>query len=468
MDPCAALRNSDIWHLILPLVDRKTRSALVQTCHSLNHEAAPYLLGHVVLQELDSEKLSSFVRFIAPRDDEEESAYRLRSLRGLSLGIDHTPLSLDALLALFIRLQQHATNLTRLQVTVLHAATQLSGVDSAARLGSGIGSLRYLTDLELNFHQALPYREAIQTMHSRLMTLRLGSNGQFVDLIPLLRHSRDTLETLDAPISFAPFVELSFPHMRDLTIECPGIISTAHLVKTFPSLQVLRIASYGDTAAESRLPENPFPLLRIFHGSLYELYGLGIRHRLNNLKLRVRGLMDLDRLRMVLSETSPSRLELAIGPRAARGSLENPAFVAMFSEGVVPRLRNLVLDITWGAEDEDTDINAIEVNLYFDVCPLCIDPSPRLDTCQAALKTIVWNLPLKTLKIVLQLQELRYYSEENWNIALAQDIDGWEADALADHLLDCQPSLISVSVDIASDPYTPNKATMWRPRARGG
>ena len=174
MDPCAALRNSDIWHLILSLVDRKTRSALVQTCRSLNHEAAPYLLGHVVLQELGSEKLSSFVRFIAPRDDDEESAYRLRSLRGLSLEIDHTPLSLDALLALFIRLQQHATNLTRLQVTVLHAATQLSGVDSAARLGSGIGSLRYLTDLELNFHQALPYREAIQTMHSRLMTLRLG------------------------------------------------------------------------------------------------------------------------------------------------------------------------------------------------------------------------------------------------------------------------------------------------------
>ncbi|KAI0700034.1 hypothetical protein C8T65DRAFT_289842 [Cerioporus squamosus] len=286
-----ALRNSDVWHLILSIVNRKTRLTLTKTCHSLNQLAAPYLLGDVVLQGLGPRKLESFLKFIAPRGDDEESAYRLRSLRGLSLEIAHPPPSIDVLLSLFTRLQQHAINLTRLRVSVTDMAAALFNPE-APRLGEGIASLQYIRDLDLDFPLVMLYYDILHTMRSRLVSVKLSPRAQPINPIPLLLHSQETLERLDTSLPWLGDGPC-FPHVRDLTIECLAMPSTAHLVGTFPNLQALRVSSRTESTETSRWHEDSFPSLGLFHASLHEIYILGIRHRLNSLKIHMRHSLDV-------------------------------------------------------------------------------------------------------------------------------------------------------------------------------
>lgn len=79
------------------------------------------------------------------------------------------------------------------------------------------------------------------------------------------------------------------------------------------------------------------------------------------------------------------------------------------------------------------------------------------------MEIIMESLPIKTLKLMFQCEDLRLNCENDSE--LGDDLDFWEADELADRLIDCQPSLMSVSVDIAVDRYTPNEATRTRPFA---
>ncbi|RDX50251.1 hypothetical protein OH76DRAFT_1402711 [Lentinus brumalis] len=434
-----ALRNSDVWHLILSVVDRKTRLALVQTCHILNQQAAPYLLGDVVLQGLGPRKLSSFLQFIAPRDDDEQSAYRLRSLRGLSLQIVNLPPSIDALLALFARLQQHGTDLTRLRISVSDMATTPLNTETP-RLGEAIASLQHIRDLELELSHPLCY-EILHATRSRLVSLKLRSRGQAVNPIPLLLNSQDTLEKLDTNLPWNDSGPCPcYPRVRDLTLKCTVLPRTMYFVGAFPNLQALRISSLGEPSAETpRWHESTFPLLRLFSGSFNDLYVLGVRHRLNNLKIHIgHSLDDFSQLRAVLSESSPSCLSLEIGQLRGGQCLTNAAFISLFSPSLLPRLSTLALDCKWGSH-EDTDPDAIE----------------------EALAVIAMSLPLKTFKVVLRLQDLRYHARGH----LEWKLDIWDAEDLADQLLDRQPFLMSSNVEIAVDPYTPNRATLRRPSA---
>ncbi|RDX50243.1 hypothetical protein OH76DRAFT_464777 [Lentinus brumalis] len=360
--PIALQNTVDVWHLILSVVDHKTTLALVKTCHILNQQASPYLLRDVVLQGLGPRKLSSFLQFIGPRNGEEESAYRLRSLRDLSLEIAHPPPRIDALLALFTRLQRQAINLTRLRVSVDDMAATLLNPE-VARLGAAIASLQHIRDLDLELLLPMLFYEILHATRSRLVSLKLTPHGQAINPIPLLLNSRDTLEKLDTHL---PWIDASpcYPRMRDLTIVCPFMPRIPHLVATFPNLEALRISSRSEDDAETSMwHEDPFPLLRLFHGNLDDLYMLGVRHRLDRLKIHIRGSdLDVSRLFAVLSQTSPSHLSLEIGPLVSGECFEDPEFVSLFSQSLLPNLVSLAFDVTWGPDDWNVETDDIDVS----------------------------------------------------------------------------------------------------------
>ncbi|GJE87960.1 hypothetical protein PsYK624_040430 [Phanerochaete sordida] len=193
-----------------------------------------------------------------------------------------------------------------------------------------------------------------------------------IDAIPVFKLFKDTLRSLDLSIvTIDTTGGVRYPHVHTLSIDMCSGYSPSLLVEAFPSLQHLQFQTtleemrtddeIDDTRWDSIRDQAPryarWPSLRTFHGSILDLYALGLRCEVDH----VGAAGDF-----LCSEKDAERLRAAVGdvrPRSLCLWLQMPEFdLSALSACLAPareRLTELQLRLHFGGDMHKYPISQI-------------------------------------------------------------------------------------------------------------